>query len=491
MREFANYFDAVFCLSMPASADRRRHIQKHLPAVGIERFEFFDAVGPDDPEVQRLYAEDKVARYPPCFRCGELTCGRDDCNNVLIPEQVATCVSFLRLWRHVLETGVNTVLVMEDDVVFADYAAKVSEAVLREGFMERIGLEEDVPTLLRLGWMLGEDHKLAGRVTLVQNGIKMSDPCFALNRAMCRKLLEAFDRVETTADEFIHRIVGSTVRNFTLQPPLASELSWSFGAVASLIHPKEKRIAYLQKFHPERRDEIEATIESVRSHVKHILYRPILAVGHPRCGSGYMSELFKACGLDVGHEKMGKHGISSWMFAVEDDEYPWALNPLARTRKNKHFGHVVQFVRDPRQAIPSIIRENRHAEKSYAFRRKHILSAFGVDLDAAGCEVERAMMSYLYWNKLVEAQAIDLTVRVEDAEECVLRSLKDWRLVATERSLPAPPPKNLNADKLYRGILPERPDLSDDDWGQVADDLKRQINEACVRYGYDLLYRYR
>jgi GR25 family glycosyltransferase involved in LPS biosynthesis len=489
MREFAQYFDQVFCLSMPASTDRRQHIQKHLPAIGIECFEFFDAVGPHDPEVKALYANDKVARYPPCFRCGQLTCGSDECNNVLVSAQVATCVSFLKLWRHILETDVNTALVIEDDVVFADYAPKVTEAVLREGFMERISLREDVPTLLRLGWMLGKDHRLAGRVTLVQDAIKMADPCFALNRAMCRKLLDKFDRVETTADEFTHRVVGSTVRNFTLQPPIASELSWSFGAVASLIHPKEMRVAYLQKFHPERRDEIETAIEAVRNHVKHILYRPILAIGHPRCGSGYMSELFKACGLDVGHEHVGKHGISSWMFAVEDDEYPWALNSMARTRKNKHFGHVVQFVRNPRQAIPSIIRENHHAEKSYAFRRKHILSAFGVDLDTASSELERAMMSYLYWNRLIEGQEIALVVRVEDAEESLLRSLKNWQLVAATCALSVRPPKDVNANKLYQGTFPERPDLSDDDWQQVCDKLKREINESCDRYGYEPLYR--
>jgi len=488
MREFANYFDAVFCLSMPASADRRRHIQKHLPALGIERFEFFDAVGPDDPEVQRLYAEDKVARYPPCFRCGELTCGSDDCNNVLIPEQVATCVSFLRLWRHVLETGVNTVLVMEDDVVFADYASKVSEAVLREGFMERIGLEEDAPTLLRLGWKAGREHQSTGRVALAQGAIRMANHCFVVNRALCRELLDRFERVETTADEYTHRVVGSSVRNFTLQPPIASDLSFSFGAVASLIHPKQKRVAYLQKFHPERREEIAATIEVVRRHVNHVLCRPILAIGHPRCGSRYTSELLSACGLDVGHEKMGKDGISSWMFAVED-ESPWARNPLARSRKHKFFEHIVHFVRDPRTAIPSIVRENRHSDKSYVFRRKHILSAFGVDLDAAGSEVERATMSYLYWNKLVEAQPIDLTVRVEDAEESVLRSLKDWRLVAPDRGVAAAPPKNVNTNKLYQGALPDRVTLSQADWANVADDLKSELNEACARYGYEPLYR--
>ena len=489
MREFANYFDAIFCLSLPSSTDRRQHIERHLPALGIERFEFFDAVGPDDPEVKALYDSGKVAGYPPCFRCGELSCGSDECNNILVPEQVATCVSYLKLWRHILETNINTALIVEDDVVFANYAAQVAKAVLREGLLERVGLQEDVPTLLRLGWLAGKEHQLTGQITLAKDRIRMANPCFALNRTLCRKLLDEFDRIETTADEFTHRVVGSTVRNFTLHPPIASELSWSFGAVPSLIHPKKKRVAYLQKFHPEQQEEIQATIDAVCQHVKHILYRPILAIGHPRCGSGYVSELLKSCGLDVGHERMGQHGISSWMFAVEDDENPWARDPLALTRKHKHFGHIIHFVRNPRTAIPSIIRENRHAEKSYAFRRKHIMSTFGVDLDAAGSDVERAILSYLYWNKLIEGQRVDLTVRVEDAEESALRFLKDRQLIAPECSLVAPPPKNVNTDKRYQGTLPKWPVLTDSDWQEVAGDLKSEINESCTRYSYDPLYR--
>jgi hypothetical protein len=474
---------------MPESRDRRQHIETQFRASGIEHYEFFDAVGPDDAEVKELYASGRVAKYPPCFRCGELSCGSDDCNNVLVPQQVATCVSFLKLWRHILETGIKTALVVEDDVIFAKYAPKVARVVLDRGFLEQVGLKEDVPTLLRLGWTAGREHQLAGRIALTRDGVRMANHCFAVNRAMCRKLLDEFDRVETTADEFTHRVVGSTVRNFTLQPPIASDLSFSFGAVASLIHPKKKRIAYLQKFHPERRDEIEAAIEAVRKHVKHILYRPLLAIGHPRCGSRYISALLKACGLDVGHERMGQHGISSWMFAVEDDENPWARDPLSVSRKHKHFGHVIHFVRDPRMAIPSIVRENRHSEKSYAFRRKHIQSALHVDLDAASSEVERALLSYLYWNQLVEAQEIDLTLRVEDAEDIALEFLKERQIVPPDRSMAAPPPKNVNTDKLYQGKLPERPSLSRSDWETVPDDLKSRINQSCARYGYESLYQ--
>jgi GR25 family glycosyltransferase involved in LPS biosynthesis len=444
MRDFAQYFDGIFCLNLPSSTDRRQHIER-------------------------------------------LACGRDDCNNVLIPAQVATFVSFMNLWRHILEAQVETALIVEDDVLFADYAPRISEMIVEHRLLDQVGIRREDPMLLRLGWAAGPDHRTTGRVDFKPNHIKMSDPCYALNRAMAAKLLDSFERVDTTVDIFVHQRVGSKVANFTLFPPLAAELSWSHGAVESLIHPKPVRVSYLKKHHPERVQEIEATIQALWTHVKHVAYRPLLAIGHPRCGSGYMEQLLKAYGLDVGHERMGKDGISSWMFAVED-ENPFALNPLAATRKNKHFRHVIHFVRDPRTAIPSIIRENRHSEKSYAFRRRHILKTYEIDLDDAGSEVEKALLSYIYWNKIIEEQKTDIVLRVEDAEDSTLRFLKAIDIVAKDRSIDSPPPKDVNRQKLYQGKLPERPDLSDEDWQSVSNLHKSEINEMCQRFGYPDLY---
>jgi hypothetical protein len=185
---------------------------------------------------------------------------------------------------------------------------------------------------------------------------------------------------------------------------------------------------------------------------------------------------------------MGKHGISSWMFAVEDDDNPWARNPLSASRKHKHFGHVMHFVRDPRTAIPSIIRENRHSEKSYAFRRRHIIKTYKIDLDDAGSEVEKALLSYIYWNKIIEEQKTDIMVRVEDAEDSTLRFLKAIDIVANDRSIYSPPPKDVNRQKLYQGKLPERPCLTEADWDDVDEGLKKEANAMCGRYGYPAVF---
>jgi len=246
----------------------------------------------------------------------------------------------------------------------------------------------------------------------------MSNPCHAITQSMAALLLERFKKIDTTVDIYQHLVVGSSVKNYTVLPPLSFELSWSVGAVDSLIHPKPIRVSYLQKHHANKPNEINAAIRDVMMHFSHILYRPLLVIGHPRCGSGYLSQLLGALGLDVGHEKMGKSGISSWMFAVVDIS-PYALDKYALSRKFSHFQFTIHHVRNPRDAIPSIMRENLHSSESYAFRRKHILQRFGMNLDDATSEIEKAILSYVYWNKIVEESKVDLVVRVEDEEEAL------------------------------------------------------------------------
>jgi len=41
-------FDRVLVLSLPASRERRVHISRHLPQVGLDEFEFFDATASNE-----------------------------------------------------------------------------------------------------------------------------------------------------------------------------------------------------------------------------------------------------------------------------------------------------------------------------------------------------------------------------------------------------------------------------------------------------------
>jgi len=314
--------------------------------------------------------------------------------------------------------------------------------------------------------------------------VRMSNPCHAITRAFAQRLLSEFRKIDTTVDVYQHQQVGEKATAFTLFPPLAYELSWSVGAVDSLIHPKPVRVQYLQRHHPDRVVQIESAAQAVQAHFSHVLYRPLLVVGHPRCGSGYMSGLLQASGLDVGHEKMGRHGISSWMFATDDDKMPFAQDKYSVSRKTSYFQYCIHHVRDPRVAVPSIMRDNKYSAPSFQFRRRHIRKRFGIDLQDYTSEIERAVLSYVYWNRMIAAGGIDLVVRVEDGQDQFLGWLLDRGLITVMPGQTSLPPKNVNSDKPYKGVVYEKPALEESDWLSIESGILSELNAQCRQYGY-------
>jgi hypothetical protein len=99
--KLSGLFDRVYVVSLISSNDRRKHIVEQFDQIGIVDYEFHDAVGHNDPVVTEFYETNRVALYPPCFRCGKADCGNPECNNTLIPQQVAVFITYLRLWEKV------------------------------------------------------------------------------------------------------------------------------------------------------------------------------------------------------------------------------------------------------------------------------------------------------------------------------------------------------------------------------------------------------
>jgi hypothetical protein len=75
----------------------------------------------------------------------------------------------------------------------------------------------------------------------------MSNPCYAINAAMGRILVDSLERIETTSDVYVHRLIGTRVDHYTAIPPAAYELSWSTGELRSEIRPKQERVDYLRR----------------------------------------------------------------------------------------------------------------------------------------------------------------------------------------------------------------------------------------------------
>ncbi|MBJ3776710.1 hypothetical protein [Acuticoccus mangrovi] len=140
----------------------------------------------------------------------------------------------------------------------------------------------------------------------------------------------------------------------------------------------------------------------------------IQIVGHPRCASGFMAAAFAAHGLEIGHERLLRDGISSWMSVVRDDAVPYGDGVPPGTS----FEHTLVHGRDPLEAIGSIMLENA-VETSFDFRRQHILRARGDDIASYTTALERAVASYVGWYEIAFAIPGVLTICVEDSANAV------------------------------------------------------------------------
>ncbi len=453
----------------------------HLSSIGIADFQFFDAFGPSHPSVAKYRADGLVATFPPCFRCGKTSCGKSDCNNVLIDPQVATFATYLALWQRIAATP-QRALIVEDDVVFHRHWRRVLRRLARRVHSGGLAFRPDTSRMIRMGWALGEDHRRFARFQ-VSDTVKMSNPCHAMTSTFAANLLQRFRRVDTTADIYLHRDAPIAGEAVTVLPPIASELSWSTGQFASLIHPKDIHADFLEGTGDATT--ARAHRDTVQAHVKHMEFRKILVVGHPRCGTGFAARLLNQMGLDIGHEKDGRDGISSWMFAVDAPQYPFAADPIARSRKALAWEICLQPVRDIATAVPSIMRDNLYSEPSCAFRRDQIKAALGVDLDAAQSNFERAVLSLVSWSRIIAEMQPDLWFRIEDGDQVLADFLVARGVVAPDKTRDSGGGA-LTADTPRQGVKQPKDTISAADWASLPAETWRQVEWYCTTFGYAL-----
>jgi hypothetical protein len=79
--------------------------------------------------------------------------------------------------------------------------------------------------------------------------------------------------------------------------------------------------------------------------------KTILVTGAPRLGTTTAARYFQAQGLDVGHERMGVDGASSYYW-FRDNPVPQAAH--AGRRSDYVFERVIHLVRDPLATIASL-----------------------------------------------------------------------------------------------------------------------------------------
>jgi hypothetical protein len=207
--------------------------------------------------------------------------------------------------------------------------------------------------------------------------------------------------------------------------------------------------------------------------------RRLRIIGHPRCASGFMATLFSAYGLEIGHEKLLADGISSWMGVVDDLNPPFGDNASVGIG----FDHTVAHVRDPRDAIPSIILENGFGT-SFHFRRQHILRATGEDIARHGTAAGRAVASFLRWHEMAMRLAPEAVFRVEEAAGPVRAWLAGWWRADLAEADDAQGIAGYNATEGARRFTLPKPVLTPADWDGLEPALREELAAFCAAQGY-------
>ena len=147
----------------------------------------------------------------------------------------------------------------------------------------------------------------------------------------------------------------------------------------------------------------------------------LLFLGHPRCGSTALSAMLKSAGVRVEHERLGRDGAVSWWLVgrrIPDAAWPIFLHGPRENKEIWPGGRIFHYLRDPRDAIPSIVLENEvrmRANPSFQLRRRTLRQRFGVDINELDVPTAAAT-SYALWNRLAEDLASDGVVLVEKPE---------------------------------------------------------------------------
>lgn len=168
--------------------------------------------------------------------------------------------------------------------------------------------------------------------------------------------------------------------------------------------------------------------------------KKVVVMAHPRSGTGYMSHLFRAFGMDVGHENdMGRDGIASWLFGGCENPR-WGPDP-----NNYRFENRIHLVRNPVKVVASVLACVDEGVQEYMAREA------GIDPEFAA--PRRVLEVYCAWDKRIRIRKPNMRVRVEDAPA----HLTKW--LGREPSAAALPPTAVNCREEKLGGISDPPDF--------------------------------
>lgn len=192
----------------------------------------------------------------------------------------------------------------------------------------------------------------------------------------------------------------------------------------------------------------------------------ILGLGHPRTGTGYTAKLLQSWGLDVGHEKLGEHGTVDWSLAA--GQSLWQAVKL----QDWTWQHSIYCVRDPKEAIPSIVYTEDIQSHSIDFRKEN-----GVIVSVN--PIVTAINSITKWDHLISLLEPEIIYRIEDEGQELFEHLKSMGIGIKWSDAVLGQKQNTRTHKSWDEMIAE--------FGEVPAKSKIRINQYCRKYGYDLV----
>jgi hypothetical protein len=139
----------------------------------------------------------------------------------------------------------------------------------------------------------------------------------------------------------------------------------------------------------------------------------MILTGHPHSDLEYIVKLCNYYNHPIGYNSNGQYGTANWLYAFTQQD---AFYIGIRTSRPSDLDpkDLIHVIRNPFYTIPCIV--NDTDSYSYYTIKKIIYQKFRVNLDDFSI-VDRAALSFLLWNKLIENQNPGRIIKIENAKE--------------------------------------------------------------------------
>lgn len=222
----------VFVINLLSCVERKKHIINEFNNVGINNYEFFEAISSESSQVEKAINSDFIYRSIYCLRCNKpMMCS---CNNRSITKnQIGNWMSYIKLMRKIVDMDYeNLIMICEDDVKFMEDGMKIINNIINNDVFQEYEISLDKPLLIRVGSLYNKKKHIPLKEYHVEpkltKKVFLANPCFLINKQFAKVFLDNLDKIKTTSDIYIHLHLPSKlkeIQHFSIEPQPVYELS--------------------------------------------------------------------------------------------------------------------------------------------------------------------------------------------------------------------------------------------------------------------------